>query len=119
MELITGRIQDPDVAVSDSVLLWLAASAMKSGNPDAFQPGAAAGVYHAQATEQLRKYVRLVGASLTSKNAGALPDSLNTYQRLAVRQSCNGDPLIPDAERYAVLDAITRAEASHAGAPNR
>ncbi len=119
VKLMSGRIQAPDVAVSSSVLFWLAASAMKSANPDAFQPGAVPGLYYAQATEHLREFVRLVGTSLASKNADTLPESLKTYQGLADRLSCNGETLIPDGERKAVLDAITQAETSHAQAPNR
>src|SRR6266403_445511 len=36
LRMMTRRIQDPDVQVSDSVLHWLARWAMKTDNPDAF-----------------------------------------------------------------------------------
>jgi hypothetical protein len=119
VKLLTGRIQDADVAVSASVLYWLASSATKSEIPDAFQPGAAPSVYYAEATEQLRKYVRLLGSSLAKKNADALSESLQTYKRIAAQPSCSNGPLIPDVERNTVVQAITRSEARQGGVPNR
>ena len=103
VEMMTRRVQDPDVQVSNFVLRWLAQSAMKADNPDAFESSTAPGDFHAQAMEQLRKYVRLLGTSLAHKNPDALEESAKTYQRLAEQRSCKGDPLLPDAELASVL----------------
>ena len=122
LRMMTRRIQEPDVEVSDFVLWGLARWAMKADNPDAFESSTAPSDYHAQAIEQLRKYVRLLGTSLANKNSDALDKSAKTYQMLAEERSCKGDPLIPDAERAPVLAGVKSRIVSRpqndAGTPN-
>ena len=69
--------------------------------PDAFQSGTPA-TYHAQAVEKLRKYVRLLGDSLSRKDSTVLSESGKTYRRFAEQKYCE-PPLIPTEEENQVL----------------
>ena len=83
LRMMTSRVQEPDFQVSTNVLEWLASSELRMEVPDAFQSGTAA-TYHAQAVEKLRKYVRLLGNSISKKNSNVLTESAKTYSRNTV-----------------------------------
>ena len=102
VRLMTYRAQDPDVEVSTSTLEWLASSDLRLESPDAFETSSPAD-YHLQAVETLRKYVRLLGSSLSRKNSGALLESAKTYRTFAGQEYCEGKTLIPKDEQYEVL----------------
>jgi len=65
LRLITSRMQESDFQASTSVLEWLASLELRLEVPEAFQSSTPAS-YHAQAVEMLRKYVRLLGNSLST-----------------------------------------------------
>ena len=73
--------------------------------PDAFQSGTPA-TYHAQAVEELRKYVRLLGGSLSQKDSNVLPESVKTYGIFAEQQYCEPQSLIPRKEQNQVLTGL-------------
>jgi hypothetical protein len=106
LRLLRHRILEPEVDVSDRLLNLLATWSLQADDADAFQSTSAPSDYHDQAKEQLRKYVRLLGTSLAAKNSEVLEKSLKTYQMFAEERSCKGEPLIPDAERAAVLGGV-------------
>lgn len=105
LRLMAARIQDADFAVSTGVLEWLASSELRLEVPDAFHDGMSA-TYHAQAVEKLRKYVRLLGRSLSQKNPAALPESAKTYRMFAEANYCEPQSLIPSEERNQALAAV-------------
>jgi hypothetical protein len=101
LRLMTSRMQESDFLVSTDVLEWLASFELRLEVPDAFQcdmPTA----YHAQAVEKLRKYVRLLGSSLSTKNADALSESAKTYHTFAEQKHCEGNLLISTQEQNQV-----------------
>ncbi|HSM85987.1 MAG TPA: hypothetical protein VLT16_07550 [Candidatus Limnocylindrales bacterium] len=102
LRLMTSRMQEPGFQVSAGILEWLAGSELKMEVPDAFQSGMPA-IYHAQAVEKLRKYVRLLGRSLSQKDPDALPESLKTYRTLAQQEYCEPQPLISAEEQNQTL----------------
>jgi hypothetical protein len=102
LRLMTNRIQDPDVKASTMLVEWLAGQDLRLESPDAFETAQPAN-YHAQAVEKLRKYVRLIGGSLSKKNPDVFSESTKTYRTLALQEYCDGKPLIPKDERNAVL----------------
>ena len=102
LRLMELRIQEPDFQVSTNILEWLASSELKMEVPDAFQSGAPA-THHAQAVEKLRKYVRLLGNSLSRKNSDVLTDSAKTYRIFAEQEYCEGQSLIAKKERNQML----------------
>jgi hypothetical protein len=102
LRLMTNRITDPDFQVSPFVLESLAFGDLRAESPDAFQTAAPA-LYHSQAIEKLRKYVRLLGSSLSSKNSDVLQETTKTYRTFAEQRYCEEGPLIPDGERNQVL----------------
>jgi hypothetical protein len=104
IRLLTDRIQDPDVQVSTMMLESLASWDLKIESPDAFETGSPAD-YHSQAVEKLRKYVRLLGNRLSTKNSDVLAESAKTYRSLAEREYCEGLPLIPKPEQKQALAA--------------
>jgi hypothetical protein len=106
LRMMTSRMQEPDFQVSTSVLEWLAGSELRMEVPDAFQIGTAA-TYHAQAVEKLRKYVRLLGNSLSKKNSNVLPESAKTYRTFAEQKYCEPQLLISMEEQNQVLAATT------------
>ena len=61
--------------------------------PDAFQSGMPAN-YRALAVEKLRKYVRLLGNSLSKKNSDVLPESAKAYRTFAEQKYCERESLI-------------------------
>jgi hypothetical protein len=103
--LMTNRIQDSDVEVSQLVLESLASWELKIDSPDAFQTASPA-TYHAQAVDKLRRYVRLLGSSLANKKSNVLRESAKTYRTLAEREYCEQQPLILRPERNQVLAHI-------------
>jgi len=105
LRLMTNRVQDPDFQVSTWVLEWLAAWEMSIESPDAFQT-APPETYHIAAVEKLRKYVRLLGSSLSNKNASVLQESAKTYHKFAEQEYCAGQPLIEKEERNQALTAL-------------
>src|SRR6185312_16758405 len=101
LSLMGARMQERDFEVSTGVLEWLASSELRMELPDAFQSGTPA-TYHAQAVEKLRKYVRLLGDSLSRKDSTVLSESGKTYRRFAEQKYCE-PPLIPTEEENQVL----------------
>jgi hypothetical protein len=105
LRMMTSRVQEPDFQVSTNVLAWLASSELRMEVPDAFQSGTPA-TYHAQAVEKVRKYVRLLGNSLSKKNSNALPESAKTYRTFAEQKYCEPQSLISTEEQNQALRAI-------------
>jgi hypothetical protein len=102
LRLMTSRLQEPDFQVSSDILKWLASSELRMEIPDAFESGTPA-TYHAQAVEKLRKYVRLLGSSLPTKDSTVFAETVKTYRTLAEQRYCEEDSLIPTEERNQVL----------------
>lgn len=102
LHLMTARMQDPDFQVSD-VMEWLASSDLKLQVPEAFDGGDPAR-YHAAAVEAMRKYVRLLGESLSHKDAAVLPDAVKTYRLYAEMNYCEGPLIPPDEEKQVLAD---------------
>jgi hypothetical protein len=102
IRLMTNRVQDHDVEVSTATLESLASWDLRVESPDAFETGSPAN-YHLQAVETLRKYVRLLGSSLSRKNPNVLLESAKTYRTFAGKQYCEGQTLIPNDEQDEVL----------------
>ena len=71
-------------------------------SPDAFETGSPAN-YHLQAVETLRKYVRLLGSSLSRKNPKTLAESAKTYRTFAGQEYCEGRALISKEEQDEAL----------------
>ena len=105
LRMMTLRMQEPDFQVSNSVLEWLASSELRMEVPDAFGSGTAA-TYHAQAVERLRKYVRLLGNSLSKKNSNVPTESAKTYRTFAEQNYCERQSLISAREQNQVLAVI-------------
>lgn len=108
LRLMAARIQEPDFEVSTDVLEWLASSELRVEVPDAFQSRLPA-TFHAQAVEKLRKYVRLLGSSLSQKDSNVLPESEKTYRTFAAQQYCEPQSLIPRKEQNQVLTGLNTA----------
>src|SRR5260370_29044760 len=106
LRLIAARMQEPDFEVSTGVLEWLAGSELRTEVPDAFQSGTPA-AYHTQAVEKLRKYVRLLGSSLSQKDSNVLSQSVKTYRTFAEQQYCEPHSLIPRKEQNQVLTGLS------------
>jgi hypothetical protein len=102
VRLMTNRVQDPDVEVSTSTLESLASWDLRIESPDAFETGSPTN-YHLQAVETLRKYVRLLGSSLSRKSSKTLPESAKTYRTFAGQEYCEGQALISKDEQDEVL----------------
>ncbi len=102
LRLMAARMQEPDFEVSTGVLEWLAVSELRMEVPDAFQSGTPA-TYHAQSVEKLRKYVRLLGSSLSQKDSNVLSESVKTYRTFAEQQYCEPQSLIPRKEQNQTL----------------
>lgn len=107
LQLMSSRMQDPDFQVSVGILEWLATAALRLETPDAFER-AAPEDYHAQAVEELRKYVRLLGVSLSKKQPAVVRESVATYRRFAEQNYCEQQPLIPQSEEHQVLSSLSR-----------
>jgi hypothetical protein len=101
LRLMTSRIQEPDFQVSDEIIEWLAGAELRIEVPDAFR-GDAPATYHDEAVESLRKYVRLLGSSLSKKDPIVLPESVKTYQNLAGQRYC-GEALIQSDEQNSIV----------------
>jgi hypothetical protein len=102
VQLLTKRIQDPDVEVSTAILESLASWDLRLESPEAFESTAPAS-YHSQALEALRKYVRLLGDSLSGKHVDVMQESAKTYRILAEPEYCEKQSLIPKQERDGIL----------------
>ena len=102
LHLMESRMQDPDFQVSKEVIEWLAVSDLRLISPEAFKVGSLA-QHHEQAVEVLRKYVRLLGSSLSRKDRTVLSESLKTYWAFAEQKYCEGETLVPTDERNQVL----------------
>jgi hypothetical protein len=105
LRLMAARMQEPDFEISTGVLEWLASSELRMEVPDAFQSGMPA-TYHALAVDKLRKYVRLLGDSLSQKDSTVLSESEKTYRTFAEQQYCEPQWLIPREEQNRVLTSI-------------
>jgi hypothetical protein len=105
LRLMTNRIQDPDFQVSATVLESLAAWDLGMESPDAFQTSTPE-TYHADAVDKLRKYVQLLGSSLSNKSADVLRQSAEAYRAFAEQKYCERQPLIQREERNQILTAI-------------
>jgi hypothetical protein len=86
------------------ILESLARWELKIESPDAFETSSPAS-YHSQAVEKLRKYVRLLGTSLSTKNSNVLVESAKTYRFFSEQTYCEGQPLIPKQEQNQVRAA--------------
>jgi hypothetical protein len=102
---MADRVQEPDFEISTGVLEWLASSELRMEVPDAFQSGTPA-TYHAQAVEKIRKYVRLLGGSLSQKDSTVLSESVKTYRMLAEQKYCERQSLISTEEQDQVLAGV-------------
>lgn len=102
LHLMESRLQDADFQVSSDMLEWLAITDIRQISPNFFEGGALE-EYHQEAVDSLRKYVRLLGRSLSRKNSAVLSESLKTYRAYAEQNYCGGDTLIPDEERNDAL----------------
>jgi hypothetical protein len=105
LRLMTSRMQDPDFQVSYSTIEWLASSEMRVEAPEAFRGGDPA-TYHLRAVEILRKYVRMLGSSLSKKAPAVLPESNKTYVTYAQQEYCEKETLIPRDELERVVADI-------------
>jgi len=105
LNLMASRMQQPDFQVSPMVLEWLASSELRLEVPDAFQTDTPA-TYHAQAVEKMRKYVRLLGSSLSRKNLVAISESAKTYRAFAGQTYCERQLLISTEEQDRVLTGL-------------
>jgi hypothetical protein len=105
LRLLTSRIQAPDVQVSRETLESLAIWDLRNDSPDAFLNASPAN-HHSSAVENLRKYVRLLGSSLSNKNPDVLLESAKTYRTFAEQEYCERRPLIPREERIQMLSAL-------------
>jgi hypothetical protein len=105
LRLMAARIQAPDFEASAVVLEWLASSALRAEVPDAFQSDTP-GTYHSQAVDSLRKYVRLLGSSLSQKHAPVLVESAKTYRTFAEQKYCEPQSLISREEQEQVLAGV-------------
>lgn len=104
LQLMAARMQEPDFEVSTGVVEWLAASELRMEVPNAFHSGTPA-TYHAQAVEKLRKYVRLLGRSLSHKDPNVLYETVKTYRALAEQKYCEPQSLISrDEQNQALVD---------------
>jgi hypothetical protein len=65
-------------------------------------------MYHDQAVEKLRKYVRLLGNSLSQKDSTAHSESVKAYRSFAEQQYCEPDTLIPRKEQNQVRTGLDR-----------
>ena len=108
LQLMTARMQEPDFEVSQSTIEWLASSELRIESPDAFETTSPAD-YHAQAVDNLRKFVRLLGASLAAKDPRVVRESAKIYSFFATQEYCEGKPLIPQQEQDLILSAIKSA----------
>jgi hypothetical protein len=104
VRLMTARIQEPDFQASTFTLEWLASTHLKGASPDAFESTFPA-TYHAQAVDEVRRFVRLLGSSLPRKNSDVLQESAKTYSNFAQQNYCDGQPLISEEEQKQVLVA--------------
>jgi hypothetical protein len=100
--LMTKRMQDTDVEVSPALVTSLAMWELERDLPETVETTSIA-TYHPQAVDKMRKYVRLLGESLSRKDATALPESVKTYRYYADQEYCENQPLIPKQEQNQVL----------------
>jgi hypothetical protein len=105
LRLMAARMQEADFEVSTGVLEWLASTELRVEVPDAFQSRTPA-MYHAQAIEKLRKYVQLLGESLSRKDSIVVSQSVKTYRNFAEQKYCEPQPLIPREEQNQVLTSL-------------
>jgi hypothetical protein len=105
LRLMTSRMQEPDFQVSTTVLEWLASTELKMEVPGAFQSGTPE-IYHGQAVEKLRKFVRLLGSSLSKKDSSVFPESVKTYHVFAEQKYCERQSLILREEQNQVLAGL-------------
>ncbi len=102
LRLMANRIPDPDFEVSTTIVESLAGWDLRIDSPDAFQSSAPQ-TYHSAAVEKLRKYVRLLGSSLSRKNSDVRSESAKTYRWFAEQEYCEGRPLISGEEQNQAL----------------
>jgi hypothetical protein len=100
--LVEARMVDPDFQVSTWIIEWLASAELRLEAPDAFQSGEPA-TYHAQSVEALRRYVRLLGSSLSRKEPAVMLESEKTYLTFARQEYCEKEPLIPTDEQLRIM----------------
>jgi hypothetical protein len=105
LRLMETRMQEPDFEVSSEIVEWLAISDLRLTSSNAFQEGAPA-EQHETALESLRKYVRLLGSSLSRKDQTVLLKSLKVYWSFAEQKYCERETLIPTDERNQVVQFL-------------
>ncbi len=98
VRLMTSRMQEPDFQVTVEVLERLASAELRIEAPEAFQTNAPAN-YHGQAVEKLRKYVRLLGESLHSKNSDVLRKARRPSDTLRSKTTVKGTRLFQQTSR--------------------
>jgi hypothetical protein len=112
-ELLEKRMVDPDFTVTTGFLDTLTAMTLREDHPEALTEPVLQGetsIYHDQALELLRNYLRTVGKYLPAKWAASRAESLETYTRYASQSFCEDKPLIPSAEMRKVLAATKRSQ---------
>ena len=105
LELMESRLQDRDFQASKGIIELLAISNLKATVPGAFEVSSPAD-YHQQAIESLRKYVRLLGGSLSRKDKTVLLENLKTYRWYSEQTYCDGEKLISEEERNQVFESF-------------
>ena len=105
LHLMAPRIQEPDFEVSTGVLEWLAGSELRMEVPNAFHSDTPA-TYHGQALEKLRKYVRLLGDSLSQKDPNVITETVKIYRTFAEQKYCEPQSLISRDEQNQVLAGV-------------
>jgi hypothetical protein len=105
LALMAARIQEPDFEVSTGLLEWLAGSELRMEVANAFHGGTPA-TYHGQAVEKLRKYVRLLGGSLSQKDQNVLSETVKTYRTFAEQKYCEPQSRISRDEQNQALAGI-------------
>lgn len=109
LQLMTKRIQDPDVRVYAYDLVKLAMGSLDMESPGALENGDPA-QYHSQAVDKLREYVRLFGSNLAKKHPDVWDFDMGAYRDLAEGKDCSGATLIPSEERDQVISAAKAPE---------
>ena len=106
LRLMTSRMQEPDFQATASVIEWLAISELRMEVPEAFRSDTPE-INHAKAVETLRKYIQLLGGSLSRKDPGVLPESIKSYRTFAEQEYCEQQSLISKEEQKQTLAGLS------------
>ena len=104
-QLMEKKLEQADFGPSRGSVDWIANAALFEQTPGAFEENVDPAVYHDEAIEVLRKYVRVLGRAMPNKRGTALSDSREVYQYYAQMQFCHLEPLISEEEMNSVLAA--------------